>query len=234
LNNCQWTLSDGSQYNSCGSVDVTLDNPGCYDVTLTVSTPEGCTNTGTQNAFLCVYPNPIADFNLTPDEVETSNTFVNFFDNSYGAVSYQWDFSDGGYSNLENPTHIFPDNESGYYEVFLIVTNSDGCMDTVSRTVHVKEDLIYYVPNAFSPDGDEFNNVFKPIFTSGFDLYSYHLQIFNRWGELIFESLNYEEGWDGTYHNERLLDGTYIWKIKIKNKSTDKKMEIDGHVSLLK
>lgn len=234
LNNCQWALSDGSQYNGCGSVNITLENPGCYDVTLTVSTPEGCTNTGTQTAFLCVYPNPIADFNLTPNEVETSNTFVNFFDNSYGAVSYQWDFSDGGYSNLENPIHIFPDNESGYYEVFLIVTNSDGCMDTTSRIVHVKEDLIYYVPNAFSPDGDEFNNVFKPVFTTGFDVYSYHLQIFNRWGELIFESLNYEEGWDGTYHNEKLLDGTYIWKIKVKNKSTDKKLEIDGHVSLLR
>ena len=117
--------------------------------------------------------------------------------------------------------------------MYLEAVSSDGCRDTASRTVHVGEDLIYYVPNAFSPDGDEFNNVFKPILTTGFDVNSYHLQIFNRWGELIFESLNYEEGWDGTYHDEKLLDGTYIWKIKVKNRSSDKKVELDGHVTLL-
>jgi gliding motility-associated-like protein len=234
LNNCQWTLSDGSQYNGCGTVDMTLTEPGCYDVTLTVSTPEGCTNTGTKPAFLCVYPNPVADFDMTPKDVEISSPFVNFFNNSYGAVSYSWDFSDGSGSTAENPNHMFPDEEGAYYTVYLVATSSDGCTDTTFQTVHVGEDLIYYVPNAFSPDGDEFNNVFKPVLTAGFDVNSYHLQIFNRWGELIFESLNYEEGWDGTYHNEKLLDGTYIWKIKVKNRSNDRKTELDGHVTLLK
>lgn len=234
LNNCQWFLSDGSQYTGCGTVAVTLDNPGCYDVTLTVSTPEGCTNTGTQSAFLCVYPNPIADFDLDPANLEMSNTFVNFFNHSYGATNYQWDFEDGFGSINENPTHLFPGNEPGDYEVMLIAISQHGCKDTMYRTVHVAEDLIYYVPNAFSPDGDEFNNVFHPVLTAGFDTQSYHLQIFNRWGELIFESLNYEQGWDGTYHDEQLLDGTYIWKIKVKNKHSDKKVELEGHVTLLK
>jgi gliding motility-associated-like protein len=235
LTNCQWTLSDGSQYNGCGTVDIELTEPGCYDVTLTVSTPEGCTNTGTQTAFLCVYPNPIADFRMTPTNLETSNTFVNFFNDSYGAVTYSWEFSDGSFgSSAENPTHVFPDDEAANYEVYLIAINSDGCRDTASRTVHVGEDLIYYVPNAFSPDGDEFNNVFKPVLTTGFDVNSYHLSIFNRWGELIFESLNYEEGWDGTYHDEKLMDGTYIWKINVKYRSSDKKKELIGNVSLLK
>ncbi|AEA45991.1 gliding motility-associated C-terminal domain-containing protein [Fluviicola taffensis] len=234
LNDCQWTLSDGSQYFGCGSINLELMNPGCYDVTLTVFTPEGCTNTGTQSNLLCVYPNPIAGFNLTPDVVETSNTFVNFFNDSYGAVDYQWDFSDGSYSNLENPTHEFPGVEAGYYEVILVAINSDGCTDTVSKTVQVKEDLIYYVPNAFSPDGDEFNHVFKPVLTSGFDVKSYHLQIFNRWGQLVFESLDYEVGWDGTFDGQTTMDGTYSWKIKVKSRSNDKKVELGGHVVLIK
>lgn len=235
LVNCQWTLSNGDTYNSCGTVDMELTEPGCYDVTLTVSTPEGCTNTDTRPAFLCVYPNPVADFEMTPTELETSNTFVNFFNNSYGATTYSWNFSDeSAGSTAENPTHVFPDEEASYYDIYLVAISSDGCTDTTFKTVHVGEDLIYYVPNAFSPDGDEFNNVFKPVLTSGFDVNSYHLSIYNRWGELIFESLNYEEGWDGTYHNEKLLDGTYIWKIKVKNKSNDKKTELDGHVTLLK
>lgn len=234
LTNCQWTLSDGSQYSGCGTVDMTLTEPGCYDVTLTVSTTEGCTNTDTKPAFLCVYPNPVADFELTPDKVEISSPFVNFFNNSYGAVAYSWDFDDGTGSTAENPTHLFPDEEGATYTVYLVATSSDGCTDTTFKTVHVGEDLIYYVPNAFSPDGDEFNNVFKPVLTAGFDVNSYHLQIFNRWGELIFESMNYEQGWDGTYHDKKLLDGTYIWKIKVKNKSNDMKTELDGHVTLLK
>lgn len=235
LTNCHWTLSDGTEYFGCDSVNMDLRNPGCYDVTLSVSTPEGCANSATKPAFLCVYPNPIADFRMTPTELETSNTFVNLFNESYGAVTYSWDFGDGSFnSSAENPTHVFPDEESAYYDIYLTAISSDGCKDSIFRTVHVGEDLIYYVPNAFSPDGDEFNNVFKPVLTSGFDVNSYHLSIFNRWGELIFESLNYEEGWDGTYHNEKLLDGTYIWKIKVKRISDDRKTELDGHVTLLK
>lgn len=234
LNNCQWTLSDGTQLSGCGSVDVTLSDAGCYDVTLSVSTPEGCANTETMPSFLCVYPNPLAAFNMTPELVETSNTFVNFFNNSYGAVDYFWDFDDGGTSMDENPVHAFPDNEPGDYEVILVAITDHGCTDTTWHTIRVQEDLIYYVPNAFSPDGDEFNNSFFPVLTSGFDVSSYHLQIFNRWGELIFESLDYQEGWDGTYHGQIQMDGTYIWKIKVKKKYSDKKVELNGHVTLLK
>lgn len=234
LTNCQWSLSDGSQYSDCGAINVELLNPGCYDVTLTVSTPEGCTNTGTQTAFLCVYQNPIADFRATPENVELSNTFVNFFNESYGAVSYEWDFEDGGSSILENPTHVFPDAAASYYDVQLVAISSEGCRDTAYTTIHVGEELIYYVPNTFSPDGDEFNNVFKPVLTVGFDLMSYQLEIYDRWGELLFVSNNHEHGWDGTYRNVPQMDGTYLWKIKVKKLSDDRKVELKGHVNLLK
>jgi len=91
------------------------------------------------------------------------------------------------------------------------------------------------VPNVFTPDGDQFNETFQPVFTSGYDPYDYHLMIFNRWGELIFESYNADIGWDGTYGTGGLVqDGVYVWKINFKESMTDKKHEVYGHVSVLK
>ncbi len=95
--------------------------------------------------------------------------------------------------------------------------------------------LLYYIPNAFTPDGDEFNPTFKPVFTSGFDPYDYHLIIFNRWGETVFESFNAERGWDGLYNSGELVeDGVYIWHIDFKETMSDKRHKEIGHVTLLK
>jgi gliding motility-associated-like protein len=95
---------------------------------------------------------------------------------------------------------------------------------------------VYYIPNAFTPDGDQFNQNFKPVFTSGFDPFDYNLKIFNRWGELIFESMNHEIGWDGTYKATEgtCPDGVYVWMIEFKTTSTDARKKIQGHVILMK
>ena len=233
LDSCQWKIGD-TTYLGCGQLNLILEEPGCYDVTLTVSTPEGCTNSKTAPLFLCVLKNPVASFELTPGEVKSSNTMVNFFNHSSDAVNYHWDFEDGATSNQENPVHYFPDTHPGNYAVVLTAISEDGCIDTTHRIVRVLEDLIYYVPNAFTPDGDEYNNVFKPVLTSGFDITSYQLQIFNRWGELIFESLDHDYGWDGTYLGKVQMDGTYIWKINVKKLYSDDRMELKGHVTIVK
>ena len=95
---------------------------------------------------------------------------------------------------------------------------------------------IFYVPNGFTPDGDEYNNVFFPIFYSGYDPYNFELLIFDRWGELIFESHNVLEGWDGSYgmKGRKAQDGTYIWKITFKNALNDKRRKVVGHVNLIR
>src|SRR5690554_8199582 len=85
----------------------------------------------------------------------------------------------------------------------------------------VREELLFYIPNTFTPDNDNFNETFKPVFTSGIDLQSYTLYIFNRWGELVFESHNTEVGWDGSYgaeSNTTVKSGTYLWKVIFKEK----------------
>ena len=94
--------------------------------------------------------------------------------------------------------------------------------------------MIFYVPNTFTPDFDNFNQTFQPVFTSGFDPFDYTLLIFNRWGEVLFESHNAEVGWDGTYGGELMQDGTYTWKIEFKTTATDERRMAVGHVNLIK
>ena len=115
------------------------------------------------------------------------------------------------------------------------VVSDHGCVDTAQATVVVEEDLIYYVPNTFTPDGDQHNGIFKPVIESGFDPNSYRFYIFNRWGQLIFESKDIEEGWNGTFDGVVAQDGTYTWKIEFKS-TLRRQVEnvVTGHVNLLR
>jgi gliding motility-associated-like protein len=121
------------------------------------------------------------------------------------------------------------------YLVQLVAFNSSGCTDTAWHMINVEDVLIYYVPNVFTPDGDNFNQTFKPIFTSGYDIYDYHLMIFDRWGEIIFESYNAEFGWDGTYGDNGLVqDGVYVWQIDFGDTISDERHVRRGHITVLK
>ena len=91
------------------------------------------------------------------------------------------------------------------------------------------------MPNTFTPDGDDYNDEFKPIMTAGYDIYDYHLTIFNRWGEIVFESYNAAYGWDGTYGGQGIVeDGTYVWQIEFGETMSDKRHKHRGHVTILK
>jgi gliding motility-associated-like protein len=99
------------------------------------------------------------------------------------------------------------------------------------------EDIVFYVPNAFTPDGDNFNQTFQPVFTSGFDPYDFNMIIYNRWGEKIFETHDALVGWNGTYlfsEGDLVQEGTYIWVIEFKNKQNDKHQKATGHVTLMR
>jgi gliding motility-associated-like protein len=116
----------------------------------------------------------------------------------------------------------------------LIATSSLGCIDTAFSSIEMAEQLLYFVPNTFTPDGDLKNNFFQPVFTSGFDPYNFNMLIFNRWGEILFETNNAAIGWDGTYNGNYVQDGVYTWKIEFKAKENDKKHFLSGHVNLFR
>jgi gliding motility-associated-like protein len=230
-----WNFGDGDA-GSGSTVAHTYESEGTFDVTLTVTSTEGCVDTDTYDEFIYVVDPPIADFSYFMDESIDFNTTVEFINESEGASDYLWDFGDGTADNIEvSPTHEFPTTAAGTYTVTLIATNNIGCSDRIQKTIEIKNELVYFIPNAFTPDGDDFNEAFKPIFASGLDVYDYQLVIFNRWGETIFESFNVNVGWDGTYGNGEIVqDGSYVWMIKFGETMSDKKHTINGTVTVLK
>jgi gliding motility-associated-like protein len=196
----------------------------------------GCSGVVTYLDYITVIAQPIAAFTYSPTQVDVTDTEVQFTNQSLYATSYTWDFGDGAaISNAEHPIHVFPETGNVKYTVILTATNELGCVDVVQKVIEVKDVLIYYIPNTFTPDGDTFNETFSPIFYSGVDIFDYHFTVFNRWGEMIFESYNPTTGWNGTYGDQGLVrEGTYIWTIEYGETMSDKLHQQTGHVTILK
>jgi gliding motility-associated-like protein len=235
--NSTYTISDGTIISELDIIH-TFSEAGCYDVTLEIENANGCISTITFQDYICVENYPIADFEVEPGQVTNIYNQIVFTNLSSGASTYEWDFGDDETSSNLSPTHTY-DNELGQngYEVSLVATSQFGCSDTARTILPFIEELIFYVPNTFTPDDNKINETFKPVFTSGFDPSDYELMIYNRWGELIYESDNPAIGWDGTYgggSGQFVPEGTYVWKIKFKRKhNAERKVEV-GHVNILR
>jgi gliding motility-associated-like protein len=209
---------------------------GVYDVRATVTDIYGCVSSIEYNDYITVETQPIAAFQMSPNSVYSNDTEVNFNNQSLYATDYIWNFGDASaLSNEVNPMHNFPEIGDVFYPVTLIASNYLGCADTVTQFLNVKSIIIFYIPNTFTPDNDEYNNVFKPVFESGYDPYDFHMAIYNRYGEMIFESYDVNGAWDGTYGTRELVqDGVYTWQIDFKEKYTDKRHTHSGHVTILR
>ncbi|MCE2712345.1 MAG: gliding motility-associated C-terminal domain-containing protein, partial [Cryomorphaceae bacterium] len=236
--NCTWTFSDGQVFNECGPFVAYFDGVDCYGVQLTVISPEGCITTATSPSFVCVKPNPVASFDADTYQIDNIQTNANFWNTSIGASSYFWYYGDGSpYDTTFNAYHEFmngSDFDVTNYEVTLYAVSQYGCIDSTTRYIQMIPEVILYVPNAFTPDGDSYNNTFYPVLTAGYNQEGYEFLIFNRWGELIFESHTVGEGWDGTYKGKKCQDHVYTWKLTLRRSYNDDKKEYHGHVTLLR
>ncbi len=230
-----WNFGDGSV--GTGSLAThTYNSVGEFDVTLTITSAAGCSNSDVYTDYIIVVEPPVADFSYSIDVNSEVTNVVTFTNESDYATMYEWSFGDGtANSNEENPIHNYPVTETKTYEIMLTATNQYGCSSTKLQVIKIHEKLLYYIPNAFTPDGDDFNEGFKPIFVSGLDVYDYHLVIFNRWGEIVFESYDANYGWDGYFGSAGLVeDGTYIWTISFGETMSDKLHVETGVVTVLK
>ncbi len=230
-----WNLGDGTVSNNPVSLAHTYQNVGCFDVDMTIVTSNLlCSASATIADMICVDPLPVADFKPDFTTVFSDDPTVNFTNLSQLNALNQWNFGDATGSNAIDPSHQFPLGEVGNYTVVLIVTSSEGCMDTTFQLIVVKDQLIFYVPNAFTPDADEFNSRFLPVLTTGFAPNSFHMEIFDRWGMLLFETSDLSSGWDGTFGNKPVPSGVYGWKIEFQDEKTDENYVKIGHVSVLR
>lgn len=208
---------------------------GTYDIQMIITTYEGCIDSTTFIAALNVKPKPVASFQHSPNPVKMFNTQVIFTSTSFLANEYEWYFG-GAYpptSAEETAITTFPDGQTGTYDITLIVTSELGCKDTADYQLIVLPEVIIYAPNAFTPDGDEFNQGWQ-VYMEGIDIYDFELLVFDRWGEVVWESHDISIPWDGTYSGTKLPPGTYTWTITTKDLVNDAKYEYNGHVSIIK
>lgn len=211
----------------------TFTTAQCNDITLQLTTDQLCISDTTYSNYICVNPNPIAEFTYSPLAIYTDNPEVHFINNSTNNSINQWEFSNLDTSNESEPTYIFPEGEAENYLVTLIVTSEKGCLDSVSQVVIVKDNTLFYIPNSFTPNGDEFNNTFQPVMTYGIDPTAYSFYIYNRWGEVVFESHDLETAWDGFYKGKLAQPGTYVWKIQYRDMSTHGIITKTGTLNLI-
>ncbi len=233
--NYVWNFGNGASTEQVGQVGYQFTQQGCYDISLTVTNTQGCSATETNFNVACVYESPVAVAGADPTEVTTLEPLVEFTNNSENATSYAWNFGDGTYGFGFEPIHLFP-AEPADYVVSLVAMNEVGCTDTAYVSIHVEENLIYYVPNSFTPNDDEKNQVFLPIISQGFKPGTYLLRIFNRWGELVFESKDPYTGWGGDYgpNHTNCQSGTYTWVLNFQVLQSQEDKEFVGHVNLIK
>lgn len=233
-----WDFGDGSPTAFTQNPNHCFSQPGTYDVTLSVTSGNGCVQSLTLPSYITVYPVPNASFNATPQITTVLQTNINFTDLSGGnPIVWSWNFGDGSVtndtSNLQNPAYTYSNEYGSIYSVTLTVTNQYGCTDDTTLNVEITPDWAFYIPNTFTPNGDGNNDFF---FGQGFGITSYEIWIFDRWGNMIFTTTDINKGWDGTVQGKSgqicQID-TYVWKVVLTD-VFNKRHKYIGHVNLIR
>jgi gliding motility-associated-like protein len=237
--NMAWEISNGDYVLNQDQLDLNFAAPGSYDVTLSVVTSIGCAYSTTISNYLTSFDPPQAGYTADPQPTDANNTVINFTDMSLGNIStYDWIFNIGaplGTSSAQNPTFTFPQGTGGEYPVRLTVTDVNGCTDFIEGEIIIRNIFQYYIPNTFTPNNDGLNDVVSMV-GSDIDENLFKLEIFNRWGDIVFNSTDPETVWTGnTYNGEYYCpEGVYNWTAVVVSKSTGERYEIQGHLNLIR
>jgi len=212
---------------------------GEYNLKIYTVGNNGCKGIYDYQTPIVVYHKPGADFTWTPESPNTSNNQVTFLPTTkHGTTfTYNWQMTNstnvGGVdtSTTRTPSKIYDNN--GKFPVMLEVTNEHGCIDTIFKIVVIDEDMNVYIPNTFTPNDDNINDVFN-VKGLGLKTEGYLMEIFDRWGTLVYSTKDINKGWDGTVKGVKGADGVYIYNVRVIGGNGVGKKEFKGHVSLLK
>jgi gliding motility-associated-like protein len=211
---------------------------GKYNILLSVFSANGCESKLTKLDYIEVFPQPIASFYAVPPLATILNPNFDFVNTSQGATSYYWDFGDPvALNGTNNSTAVNPSHGYSYvgeYKVNLVATSNKGCVDIAYILVEIAPDFALYIPNAFTPDGNNVNDIFQPVGV-GIDEENYRMDIFDRWGENIFTSNNFRKGWDGSVKgsSKTAPQGVYTYKLMVKDTQGNKHPYV-GHVTVIR
>jgi len=208
-----------------------FSEPGSYEVELVVTTANECSDTLSSLGQITINPLPVAGFYPRPMHTGILEPEIQFMDTAQVPVLWAYHFGDGHSSTQQFPVHTYA--TFGTYLIEQIVTNIHGCLDTAYQEVIIDPDLLIYVPNVFTPDGDGTNDGFRPSL-DGFAVREYNLTIWDRWGELIFQTKDENEAWDGTMGSQPVQDGVYVWQVELRAQSFVGRRKLRGHVTVLR
>jgi len=234
ISNCTWNFGDNSTGTGANAQHCYM-NAGSYSVTLHVDDVNGCKDSLTVPNYITAYPTPVAGFNLvSPNPATLIESTISIHDLSTGGDTCLWDFGDGHHITVIGCGDVaITYADTGTYLVRQIVVNQFGCSDTLTYDVYIIPYTTLYVPNTFTPNGDGKNDVFLAFgeFVDNFDM-----MIFDRWGNLIFESKDMQKGWDGKANGGKELAqiDTYVYVINYSEQYNGAKHRIIGHVNLIR
>ncbi|MDD4235598.1 MAG: PKD domain-containing protein [Bacteroidales bacterium] len=203
-----WNFDDGDFENLSFDKNPvhTFRNSTTYYVKLETESVDGCRNEDI--IPIVVFPVPRADFRASSTNIHMASPNVSFTNFTVGGFYYTWDFGDGAGTNVESPQHNY--SFPGTYNVVLATESLYGCVDTASVEINVSGEMLIYAPTAFSPNHDVINENFI-IIGDGIDIETFKMEIYNRWGESIYVTEDFEYGWDGTSKNKECPEGVYSW-----------------------
>ena len=199
-------------------------------MSLEIESEFGCISFILKENIINVSPNPVADFTFTNHTVSTLNSEITFTNTSEGSNYFQWDF-DNGLTNSEDNIVSVSFLDTGIYSVLLFIENEFNCTDKKIYDINVIEQMSVYIPNAFSPNGDGINEVFE---VQAIGVNEFEMQVFDRWGSIIFNSSNKDYGWDGrSFSGEEFNNGTYMYHVYLTDVN-GKPWVYNGEINLLK
>ncbi len=228
------TDAANAEYNNTGH-----QNPAFYAVSLTVTSDSGCVGKiASPSNFITVFPTPVAEFSWGPSEPRPDifTPTIYFYNQAIGASSWFWNFGDinssqaENSSTLPNPTHTYAAWKDGTYNVWQYIQNTYGCKDSIMHPIEILPNWTFYIPNAFTPTGDEINDGFRG---TGMNIHDYTIWIFDRWGNLVFTSHDLDEYWNGKMHGNLVQEDVFVWKVKFKD-VFDGKHERHGIVTVVR
>ena len=232
-----WSISDGNTILNQDNLNLLFQYPGSYSASLILTNAAGCDYPSIQPITLNSYAPPTAGYIATPQPADVLDTEITFTDmtEGYPITNYLWTFSTlageslGG-SAAANPVFDFPSGYGGDYIVNLQVTDIHNCTDVITPSLVTIDDLLqFYVPSAFTPNNDGLNDVLR-FEGADIDPTRFKLQIFSRYGELLFESTDPSIPWTGNIRGGEHYapNGAYNWTAIIVSESTGAKKELNG------
>lgn len=227
-----WDFDDNGATSTAAIPTHTFTAAGCHDVSVTVTVPPGCSVTQSYTCMITTLAQPIASFTATPTLTDILNPTITFDNTSQNATSYYWTFGDNTSSTQTEENHTY--DVPGVYPVVLIASNASGCSDTAVIDINIQDYHTFYVPNAFTPDDNGHNEIFGPVYTNilsdGFTM-----MIFDRWGNLVYETRDPAKGWNGRWHNEGpvLQQDVYVYRIEYTD-NLYKQYKLIGSVTMIK